>query len=73
MSERFELSFKNKEVRMWFYLAVPAFIIGIIIIFYGEQNYQYIPLLVLYNMDYLLYMAFFYRTKQKKEVEKILS
>lgn len=47
MSERFELSFKNKEVRMWFYLAVPAFIIGSILIFYGGQNYPYIPLSVL--------------------------
>ena len=46
MSERFELSFKNKDVPMWFYLAVPTIIIGIIIIYYGEQNYQYIALLV---------------------------
>lgn len=47
MSERFELSFKNKEVRMWFYLVIPAFIIGSLIIFYGDQKYQYIRLLVL--------------------------
>jgi hypothetical protein len=38
MSERFELSFKNKEVRMGFHLAVPTFTIGSLIIFYGEKN-----------------------------------
>ena len=65
MSERFELSFKNKEVRMWCYLAVPATIIGIIIIYYGEQNYQYIPLLVFWTIFFI--WRFFYRRKQKRE------
>ncbi|WP_036659334.1 hypothetical protein [Paenisporosarcina sp. HGH0030] len=70
MSERFELSFKNKEVRMWFYLAVPAFIIGSIIIFYGEQKYQYIRLLVLVIAWTIFYIwRFFYRKEQKKEVK----
>ena len=65
MSERFELSFKNKEVRMWFYLAVPTIIIGIIIIYYGEQNYRYIPLLVFWTIFFI--WRFFYRRKQKNE------
>ncbi|QFG00016.1 hypothetical protein PB01_14930 [Psychrobacillus glaciei] len=70
MSERFELSFKNKEVRMWFYLAVPAFIIGSILIFYGGQNYPYIPLSVLVITYTIFYIwRFFYRRKQKKEVK----
>ena len=43
MSERIELSFKNREVRMSFYLAIPTFIIGSLFIFYGEQKYPYIP------------------------------
>lgn len=57
--------FKNKEDRMWVYLALPTFIIGTIIIFYGEQNYQYIALLVFWTIFYL--WRFFYRRKQKKE------
>ena len=70
MSERFELSFKNKEVRMSFYLAVPMFIVGTIIIFYGEQKYQYIPLLLLVSTWTIFYIwRFFYRKKQKKEVK----
>ncbi|TQR14771.1 hypothetical protein [Psychrobacillus vulpis] len=69
MSERFELSFKNKEVRMWFYWAVPMFIIGSIIIFYGEQKYQrYVPLLMIVITWTIFYLwRFFYRRKQKKE------
>ncbi|WP_391203312.1 hypothetical protein [Psychrobacillus sp. L4] len=45
--------FKNKEDRMWVYLAVPTFIIGTIIIYYGERNYQYIALLVFWTIFYL--------------------
>lgn len=67
MSERFELSFKNKEVRMWFYLAVPAFIIGSFLIFYGGQNYPYIPLSMLVITWTIFYTwRFFYRRNQKK-------
>lgn len=67
MSERFELSFKNKEVRMWFYLVIPAFIIGSLIIFYGDQKYQYIRFLVLVIAWVIFYIwRFFYRKKQKK-------
>ncbi|WP_342600937.1 hypothetical protein MHB48_07945 [Psychrobacillus sp. FSL H8-0483] len=68
VSERFELSFKNKEVKMGFYLAVPTFIIGSIIIFYGEQKYQYVRLLVLVIAWTIFYIwRFFHRRKQKKE------
>ena len=70
MSERFELSFKNKEVRMWFYLMVPTFIIGSIFIFYGEPKYQYIRLLVLVIIWTVFYLwRYFYRKKMKKEVK----
>jgi len=67
MSERFELNFKNKEVRMWLYLAIPTFIVGSIILFYGEQKYQYIRLLMLVVVFAIFYIwRFFYRRKQKK-------
>lgn len=68
MSDRFKLSFKNKEVRMWVYLMVPTFIIGSIIIFYGEQKYQYIPLLlVVLGWTFFYIWRFYYHKKQKKE------
>ncbi len=66
MSERFELSFKNKEVRMWFYFAVPTFVIGSIFIFFIEQKYQYIPLFVLVIAWTSFFLwRFFYRKKNR--------
>ncbi|MGE6489821.1 hypothetical protein [Paenisporosarcina sp. NPDC076898] len=68
MSERFELSFKNKQVRMWFYLAVPTFIIASIIIFYGEQKYQYVGWLVLVIALAIFYTwRFFTRGNKRKK------
>lgn len=68
MSERFELSFKNKEVRIWLYLMLPTFIIGSIFIFWGEQKYQYIRLLLLVIAWTIFFSwRFFYRKKQKKK------
>ncbi|MCM3711755.1 hypothetical protein [Sporosarcina luteola] len=68
MSERYELSFKNKEVRMYVYLVVPTLIIASILIFYGEQNYHFIPLLAFLIIFYV--WRYFYRRKRKKEGEK---
>ncbi|MFJ5771675.1 hypothetical protein [Psychrobacillus sp. NPDC093180] len=65
MSERFDLSFKNKEVRVYLYLAIPTFILGSILIFYSEKNYQFIPLLVFWTIFNI--WRFVHRRKQKKE------
>ena len=71
MSERFELSFKNKEVRMGFYIAVPTLIINTFIIFYGDQKYQYVRLLLLVTAWAIFFIwRHFYRRNQKKEVKK---
>lgn len=67
MSERFELSFKNKEVRMGVYLAVTTFIISFIIIFYGEQEYQYIRLLVLVIAWTIFYIWRFFFSEETEE------
>ncbi|SER97419.1 hypothetical protein SAMN05518872_1032 [Psychrobacillus sp. OK032] len=60
--------FKNKEDRMWVYLAVPTFIIGTIIIYYGEGNYHWILFWAFLATFYI--WRFFYRRKRKKEDEK---
>ena len=72
MSERFELSFKNKEVRMGFYLAVPTFIIGSLIIFYGEQKYQFICLLLLVIAWTFFYIWRFFTARNRRKKLKIL-
>lgn len=69
MSERFEVSFKNKEVRMWFYLGIPAIMITIIISFYGEQKYQYIPDYA-FLIIFIIWRFFTEGRRSKKERKK---
>ncbi|MFJ8462069.1 MULTISPECIES: hypothetical protein [Lysinibacillus] len=68
MSDRFELSFKNKEVRMWFVIMVPIFIAGILIAIFTEIQDLYItgsiPLIAW--ITYYIW-RYLYRRKQKKE------
>lgn len=68
MSEGYDLSFKNKEVRMYIYLFIPTLIIIGILIYYGELNYSLIFLLAFYTIFYI--WRYFYRGKWKKEGEK---
>lgn len=71
MSDRFDLSFKNKEVRMYFYLVVPTLIIGIIILLFYDEKYPYAPFSLLVAFWTIFYTwRFFYRRKKKKEVRK---
>ncbi|WP_342542384.1 hypothetical protein MHH33_16515 [Paenisporosarcina sp. FSL H8-0542] len=72
MSERFELSFKNKEVRMWFYLMGPTVIVGGLILLYGKHKYQYVQfsMLVIAVITFYLW-RFLYRRKQKKEINNL--
>lgn len=65
--ERFELSFKNKAVRVWFYTVFPATIVAIILflIFSYEQT-RYVPLcLSLVKLCYLIWLAIYTRKKRK--------
>lgn len=66
MSERFELSFKNKIVRMWFILMIPTAIVQLFIILFTELPeiipvaIPAIPLLIFFIWLY------FYKRVQKK-------
>lgn len=67
MNERFELSFKNKEVRMWFYIIVPTFIMGSLILFFASRSYNYVPWIMLIIAWITFYTwRFLYSRKQKK-------
>ncbi|QFF99949.1 hypothetical protein PB01_14580 [Psychrobacillus glaciei] len=61
--------FQNKKDRMRVYLAVPTLIIGFILIYYGELNYQYFALLVFWTIFYL--WRFFTKGNRRKK-KKIL-
>lgn len=66
MTERFDLSFKNKEVRMWLYIMVPTFIIGSLLLIFGDNKDQYIRFSVLVIAIIVFYIwRFVYRRKQK--------
>ena len=66
MSERFDLSFKNKEVRMWLYIMVPTFITGSLLLIFGDYKDQYIRFSVLVIAIIVFYIwRFVYRRKQK--------
>ena len=67
MGERFELSFKNKEVRMWFYIMIPAIVIGNLILLLGGYIYNNVLwiLLVIALVSFYTW-RYFYRKKQNK-------
>ncbi|MEK4485415.1 hypothetical protein MHH81_07380 [Psychrobacillus sp. FSL H8-0484] len=68
MSDRFELSFKNKEVRIWFVIMVPVVIGSVLFMLFTEIKYQ--SLVSLFPvMGWLIFYIwrYLYRRKQKKE------
>ncbi|MCM3611650.1 DUF1129 domain-containing protein [Planococcus sp. MERTA32b] len=67
MAERVEMSFRNKEVRMWFWIMVPAFIIGAIGLFLNDGQVPFLNLIVLGGGLVVYYTwRFLYRKKKKK-------
>ena len=71
MSERFELSFRNREVKMWVYLMGPIVIVGSLILLFGDHKYQFVRLLLLVIAIITFYLwRFLYKRKQKKEINK---
>ncbi|AMQ05277.1 hypothetical protein MKY15_12125 [Sporosarcina sp. FSL K6-1540] len=62
MSDRFELSFKNKVVRMWLIIMVPAVIAEILI-----MQFTAIPVLPSISWTIFFIWLYFYKRKQKKE------
>lgn len=62
MNERFELNFKNKEVRVWLYLFIVTVIISVFVGSYSGMQYVIIPS-VLFFISYRSW-RFFYRRHQ---------
>lgn len=62
MSDRFELSFKNKVVRMWLIIMVPTVIIEIFIMLFTE----FPGLLSIISWTIFWIWLYFYKRKQKK-------
>ncbi|WP_422122292.1 hypothetical protein DHX103_10810 [Planococcus sp. X10-3] len=72
MAERSEMSFKNKELKMWLIIIIPVMIIGGIALFAGEPYSRYIPFFTLL-FGLVLYYSWRYRYRKKKKENKELS
>ncbi|MBG9755062.1 hypothetical protein ACNA06_21985 [Lysinibacillus sp. RSDA_15] len=65
--DRFELTFKNKAVRIWFYTVFPAIILAIIsIIILPNEQHKYVSL-GLSLMPILYFIWFIFYTKKKRK------
>ncbi len=62
MSDRLELSFKNKVVRMWLIIMIPAVIAEILI-----MQFTKIPVFTTIPWIIFFIWLYFYKRKQKKE------
>lgn len=67
MNERFELSFKNKVVRMWFILIGPTVVIQISLTLFTELP-QIIPAAIpIVPLTIFFVWYYFYKREQKKK------
>ncbi|HSP22801.1 MAG TPA: hypothetical protein VLQ20_10820 [Planococcus sp. (in: firmicutes)] len=72
MNERFNLSFKNKEVRMWFYIMLPIAAIGFFILFSAAYKYNNLAILLV-MIGWLIYYIWRFQYRKKKIKETGLS
>ncbi|CAM3191910.1 hypothetical protein FITA111629_09145 [Filibacter tadaridae] len=67
MSDRFELSLKNKEVRVWLIIMVPTVIAQILIVQFTENPAGYITgLFPLISWTIFFIWRYFYKRKKKR-------
>lgn len=62
MSDRFELSFKNKVVRVWLIIMISAFIVELFMI-----QFTMIPIFTTIPWIMFFIWLYFYKKRQKRE------
>lgn len=69
MGERFEMSFRNPEVKMWFIIMTPFILFGFIILYMNAPSTRPLPFAGLI-IGYAIYYTwrFRYRKKKRKNV-----
>lgn len=67
MSEGFELSFKNKQVRMAFIIMVPTFVAVIFLALMTEIPMIYIEFLPILSWAVFFIWRYLYKKKQRKQ------
>lgn len=66
MAERMEMSWKNKEVRMWFLIVTPFIVIGSLVLFFGAPSTRFLPSLLLI-VAWAIYYSWRYRYRKKRK------
>lgn len=67
MTDRFDLSFRNKEVRVWLFIMVPTVIVEILFILFSETPNGYITgFIPLISWTIFFIWRYFYKKKLKK-------
>lgn len=67
MSDRFELSFRNKEVRIWLAIMIPATIAAVVMIIFTETTTLYSTAILTVAWLIFLGWRYFYRRRQRRE------
>ncbi|MCM3357308.1 MULTISPECIES: hypothetical protein [unclassified Psychrobacillus] len=67
MSERFDLSFKNKEVRMWFYIILPTVVACSIALLIINPYYAYIPQVIIFVAWIIYYLWRFFHRRHRDQ------
>lgn len=71
MAERFEMSFKNPELKMWFLIMLPVVIIGLLALLLNDGITSWIQLIV-FTAGLVTYYSWRYRYRKKKKKNKEL-
>lgn len=66
MAERFEMNFKNPELKMWFIVMTPFIVIGGIALLMNDPSTRYVPFLSLI-IGYAIYYIWRFRFRKKKQ------
>ncbi|MFD1030154.1 hypothetical protein [Metaplanococcus flavidus] len=69
MAERFDMSFKNKELKMWLLIMVPITIIGSYFLLTSTPSTRHYPFGILL-IGYAFYYSWRYRFRKKKKENK---
>lgn len=66
MAERVDMSFRNKEVKMWFVIMIPIIIIGTITLFINDGTTSWLQFIILLT-GLASYYTWRFRYRKKKK------
>ena len=67
--ERFDMSFQNKRVRIWFAFVLPSVLLAVLLYIFLPNEFQFIPTLILI-VGLAIYYAWVVIDKRKQKSNK---